>query len=467
MNPLQFLLILKARYKVIVVTFSITVLTAIVITLLMPKTYSATTSLLLNYKGMDPVTGMVLPALLVPGYMATQVDIIQSRNIALKVVNQLELTKDKDIQAQFQEATKGKGDINNWLAGLLLQHLSVDPSKESSLINITYSSDEPDFSAAIANSFAENYQQTSVQLKTEPAQKASGYFEQQIKSLKSDLEQAHTKLSKYQQDKGITNPEQSLDVETMRLNDLSSQLSQVQALAIDTQSRQSAIRKNAADSPDVALNPVVQSLRIDATKAETKLGEISQRVGKNHPEYKSAEAELNKIRSQLQLEISRASSSISSASNINQQREAELRTQVELQKKRVLDLNGTRDELTVLQKDVDTAQKALDAVSQRYSQTSIEGQSNQSDIAILNPAIPPGSPSGPKSLLNIALAIVMGAILGIGFGFLAELADRRVRSKDDIVNILELPVLAVIQSSSSKKSKNLLTGGMQKLLSSS
>ncbi|MES1987318.1 MAG: Wzz/FepE/Etk N-terminal domain-containing protein [Pseudomonadota bacterium] len=85
MNLLQFLLILKARYKVILITFLITVTTATAVTLFLPKSYTATTSLLLNYKGMDPVTGMVLPAQLMPGYMATQNDIIQSRNIALKV----------------------------------------------------------------------------------------------------------------------------------------------------------------------------------------------------------------------------------------------------------------------------------------------------------------------------------------------------------------------------------------------
>ncbi|MEZ0318323.1 MAG: chain length determinant protein EpsF [Methylophilaceae bacterium] len=464
MNLLQFLLILKARYKVILVTFLITVLTAIIVTLLLPRSYSATTSLLLNYKGMDPVTGMVLPAQLMPGYMATQSDIINSRNIALKVVDQLGLAKSEQAQEQFQESGKGKGDINNWLADLLLKKLDVKPAKESSLISITFTSVEPNFAAVVANSFAENYQQTSVQLKIEPAQKAAGYFGQQIKTLRDNLEQAQTRLSKYQEDKGITNPEQSLDVESMRLNELSTQLSLIQASSIDAQSRQSAMRKNASDSPDVAINPIVQTLRIDAARAETKLAELSQRLSPNHPQYQAAETELAKIKSQLQLEISRASNSISSTASINQQREAELRAQVELQKKRVLELNRTRDEMTVMKKDVETAQRAMDAVTQRFSQTSIEGQSNQSDIAILNPAIPPGSPSSPRVLLNIAFAIVMGTILGIGFGFVAELADRRVRSKEDIANILEVPVFAVIEATSRKKPQSLLANQMQKLL---
>lgn len=466
MNLLQVLLILKARYKIILITFFITVLTAVVVTLLLPKNYSATTSLLLNYKGMDPVTGVMLPAQLMPGYMATQTDIIHSRNIALKVVDQLKLAQTEQAQEQFQKATKGNGDINNWLAGVLLNKLEVAPSKQSSLIEVTFTSVDPQFSATVANSFAENYVQTSVQLKVEPAQKATGYFSEQIKTMRDNLEQAQSRLSEYQQKHGITNPEQNLDVENMRLNELSAQLSVAQAAAIDSQSRKYNAQNSAGDSPDIAISPVIQNLKLETTRAETKLAEISQRMGKNHPQYQSAETELNKIRIQLREETQRATNSISSAANINQQRESELRTQVNLQKNKVLALNLLRDEMGVLQKDVETAKKAMDAVTQRYSQTSIEGQSNQSDIAILNPAIPPDSPSSPRVLINIALAIIMGAILGIGFGFLAELADRRVRSRDDLSTLLEVPVFAIYGVETEPKSGRLLKNFSQRQLKS-
>jgi uncharacterized protein involved in exopolysaccharide biosynthesis len=89
MNFTQLLLILKARSKIILIAFGLTVLTTLIVSLLLPKSYTATTSLVLNYKGMDPVTGLALPAQLMPGYMATQVDIITSRNVAIKVVDQL------------------------------------------------------------------------------------------------------------------------------------------------------------------------------------------------------------------------------------------------------------------------------------------------------------------------------------------------------------------------------------------
>ncbi len=137
-----------------------------------------------------------------------------------------------------------------------------------------------------------------------------------------------------------------------------------------------------------------------------------------------------------------------------------------MQKKKVLSLNRLRDEMGILQKDVEVAKKGMDAVTQRFSQTSIEGQSNQSDIAILNPAIPPTSPSSPRVLLNIVLGAFVGMVLGIGFGLFAELLDRRVRGRDDISIILGVPVFAVIEGNSTKTNENLLLGQARKLLTS-
>lgn len=464
MNVLQLILILRARYRIILATFCVTVAAAVMVILLLPKSYTATTTLLLNYKGMDPVTGMVLPAQLMPGYMATQSDIIRSRNVALKVVDQLKLADSPTAQAQFRKAANGQGEIHNWLAEGLLGKLGVRPSKESSVLEIAFTSADPVFAADVVNAFAENYQLTSVQLKIAPAQQAAGYLGEQAQVLRKQLETAQSRLSAYQQEHGITNPEQSLDVENMRLNELSSQLSAMQANAVDAQSRLSAARRNAAESADVALNPTVQNLRLEASRAEVKLGELAQRLDRNHPQYQAAQAELDKINHQLQIEVDRAASSLGSNSAMSRQREFELKSMVESQKQRVLALNRVRDEMAVLQKDVETAKRAMDTVTQRYSQTSIEGQSNQNDIAILNPALPPAHPSTPRALVSLALAAVMGIMLGMGFGLLAEWLDRRVRSRDDIADWLGVPVFAVVQGMPVRGRRQTLLGRLQQAL---
>jgi chain length determinant protein EpsF len=445
MNFSQFLLILKARFWIILVTFLLVVVTTVVVSLLIPKKFTATTSLVLNYKGVDPVTGVVLPAQLMPGYMATQVDIISSRNVAIKVVDQLNFAKSQSAQEQFLEETKGKGDIRTWFADLLLKKLDVKPSRESSVIEISFSGNDPDFAAAVANAFAEAYQQTNLQLKVDPAQKAANFLGDQTKTLRANLEAAQSKVSKYQQEKGVTNVIGSLDVESARLNELSSQLVMAQSQAYESKSRQQSTGGNGVSSPDIASNPLLQNLKVEISRAESKLSDLSQRVGLNHPQYLASKAELDKLKGLLQQETHNVSSSIGGTANIYQQREAELKAALATQKARVLELNLSRNELSVLQQDVDNAQRAMDAASQRFTQATIEGNANQTDIAILNPATPPLSASSPKIILNILISIFLGTMLGVGFGLIAEMMDRRVRSRDDIIDLLEVPVFAIIE----------------------
>ena len=123
MNFSQFLLVLRARQRIVFITLLLTVATTLIVSLVLPKTYKATSSLVLNYKGVDPLTGLTMPGQLLPGYMATQIDIISSKNVALRVVDQLHLADSPAVMAQFREAADGRGTIRYWLAELLLKKL--------------------------------------------------------------------------------------------------------------------------------------------------------------------------------------------------------------------------------------------------------------------------------------------------------------------------------------------------------
>jgi succinoglycan biosynthesis transport protein ExoP len=445
MNFTQFLLILRARYKIILITLLVTVTSTVSVSLLLPKTYKATASLVLNFKGADPVTGMILPVQLMPSYIATQVDIINSRRVALRVVDDLKMAEGAAVQAQFVAATEGKGNIRDWLADLLLKKVDVAPSRESSVLELSYKGNDPQFVAAVANAFAAAYQQVSLQLKVEPSQKASGYFIEQIKQLREKLELAQAKLSSYQQEHGIVNADNRLDVESARLNELSSQLVMAQGQSMEAGSRQRQAQSANGASPDVLANPIVQNLKVSLSMAEVKFAETSQKLDKNHPQYQAAKSEVDKLRSNLDEQIKLASSGVAGNAHIFQQREAEIRAALAAQKAKVMALGGARDEIKVLVNEMETAQRAYEGASLRFNQTNMEGQSNQTDIAVLNPAVAPLDPAGPKVLLNTLASIFLGTMLGLGFAMLAELMNRRVRSADDLVDALKVPVLGVVQ----------------------
>ena len=98
----------------------------------------------------------------------------------------------------------------------------------------------------------------------------------------------------------------------------------------------------------------------------------------------------------------------------------------------------------VMSKDVESAQRAFDVTSQRLSQTRIEGQAEQSDIAMLNPAVAPIQPDSPNIPRNVLLSIFVGIMLGCGIALLAELLDRRIRSDQDLSDVLQIPVFGVV-----------------------
>lgn len=437
--------ILKVRYKIILFTILATVLTGAVITALLPKNYKATATVIVNYKGADPVTGIALPAQLMPGYMATQVDIISSKNVAKRVIKKLNLAEIPAVQNDFQESADGRGDLEDWLAELLLKKLDVKPSRESSVIDISFFGVNPQFSATIANEFANAYMQAAVQLKVEPSQKAAEYFTEQIKSLRNDLKEAQQNLSDYQQEKGIVSIDERMDVERARLNDLSSQLVAAQAQTMEAQSRErNSTGKSAYESPDVAASPIIQSLKTEIARAESKFADISQKVERNHPLYQGSKAEIDNLKAELARQIQSASGNVASNSRILQQRENEIRSALNQQKTKLLQLNKDRDALTILTREVENAQKSYDVTMQRYTQSNMEGQSNQSEVALLNAAVPPIDPASPKVVLNIIMAVLLGIFLGVVAAIGAEYLDPKVRTPEDLLEVIQAPLLGVI-----------------------
>ena len=440
MNLQQFLLILLARRRIALFTLLGTVVTTLVVSLLWPNSYTGTASVVVDVKSPDPIAGMVLQGMIAPGYMATQVDIINSDRVSRRVVKLLKLDQVPTIQEQWKEDTDGKGDITVWLATLLQKKLDVKPSRESNVITINYKGADPAFAAAIANAYAQSYIDTTIDLKVEPAKQYSVWFGQQSKQLRESLESAKARLSEYQQTKGIVATDERLNYENQRLNELQSNLVMAETQGADAQSKQ---KSGAGDTlQDVMQSPIINSLKSDIARLEAKLQDLAGNLGKNHPQYQRAEAELASLRQQMQAEIQKISSSISTSGRVSKGKQAELLAAIDAHKKRILDLKKERDEVSVLQQDVESAQRAYEAINLRYNQSSLESNSTQTNVSVLTPATPPLEASSPKVLLNTLVSIFLGTLLGVGAALVLEMLDRRVRSAEDLEQTLDLPVLA-------------------------
>jgi chain length determinant protein EpsF len=441
MSLTQLLTILRSRWLTGAVVFVLTVSIVVGVSLLLPKAYTATAAVVVDVRTPDPIAGMATAAVAPGANMVTQVDIIKSDRVALRVVDRLRLTADQDLRQRWQEEVQSRGDFASWIAEILQRQLDVKPSRESNVITVSYASGDPKFSATVANAFVQAYLDTNLELRTEPARQYSSFFDERGQQVREQLEKAQAKLSAYQREKGIIATDERVDIETARLNELSSQLVAVQALSVETSSRQSHAGEQLSE---VLNNPLIASLKGDIARQEAKLQELNSRLGENNPQVIEAKASLSELRGRVAAETRRVTSSVTTNANINRAREAEIRAALEAQRARVLKMKELRDEAAVLVRDVENAQKTYDSVAARQAQTSIESQTQLTNVSMLNPAVEPSRHSSPRIRLNAILAMFAGGVLAIGAALLRELLDRRVRSIEDVLQLIDLPVIGVM-----------------------
>jgi chain length determinant protein EpsF len=450
-TPQQFLLALRARLGVFTLVLAATVLAATVASFLLPKTFRATASLLVESKDEQSLSN-ALPLILPQeklSYLQTQAEIIVSKRVARRVVQDMKLADNPSTRTAFEKAGTGNESIEDWLVEALLLRVKVETSL-SSIINVSYSSPDPRFSARVADAFAKAYIDTVLELRVEPTKQAAQWYDEQLKSLRANLESAQAKLTDYLQREGIVSTDERFDIDNTRLSALSDQVVKAQEQTIQWNAREEQAgrfveRGGAPDRlPEILDNPFIQKLKADLLQGEMKLHELSTQYGSNYPQYQRQLSENQGLRRRLDAEMRKVVEGIRNSARQSRQRETELKKALATQRARLLELKDNRNEFTVLRRNVESAERAYDTAMQRHVVSQVESRASQTNVTILNAAAVPGKPTQPKIALNIALSVVVGIMLGVTVTLVMELLDRRVRSPGDLD--LDVPLLVVLNA---------------------
>ena len=199
----QFVSIVRARWRISVAIFLAIVGFALIVSLLLPKQYTAVATLLVDIRASDPVDNQENPVDLQPTFVATQVEVVKSDRVARRVIQLLKLDQDPGWQKAWRKDTNGKGDFAVWAAGVFARKLAVTPSQQSTVINVSYTDSDPSGSARMADAFAQAYLDTNLELQVEPARRYAAWFSDKSNDLRANLEKAQRRLTSYQKEHGI------------------------------------------------------------------------------------------------------------------------------------------------------------------------------------------------------------------------------------------------------------------------
>jgi len=445
----QYILALKARRKSFVTVLAVTIFTAIVAALVIPKRYDASATILIDAR--DEQT--MAPARMSPreraGYIFTQMELIASGKVAHKVVRDLKLASQPGVREEWERDTGGAGTIEEWLATNLLEKLKVD-SGASNILIVKYSANDAKKAADIANAFAKAYLDVALELRTEPSREAGQWFDEQVKALRADVTSAQTKLSAYQKEKGVVGGDDRMDVEFTRLAELNAELGRQKAATLDAQTRYKQAQELIAGGvsleafPEVLANGYIITVKSALQAAEGRLQEQSEVLGPNHPTYQRTAAEVQGLKERLTSEATKVVTGLGNAVQQSSKRVEELQSALKDQSDRIMKMRESRVDMAVLSRDLDNAQRAYDGALSRAIAVKVDSKVRQTNLAMLTPAVEPLKPAVPKVGLISALSVLIGLLLAAGIVYVLELLDRRVRSRTDLESRLAVPSLGIL-----------------------
>lgn len=460
--------VIKERKWIVIAAFVTTVLTTFIGSLMWTPVYEAIATLVLDYDSSNPMNLSILP---VAGmaqsteYINTQIEIMKSRRIALDVINHLGLDKHPDIIERFNKARGGSPlffwrseknmDIRVWLADeFLSRYIKVEPARDARFLYIKFYSSDPNFSAVVANTYARAYADYNLELKVTPFKEAGKWFSEKLDSVKVKADKASGELREYQKKKGVVSLGGSYyDDAIQRLDQINRELVDAKAKLYETMvaMRRLEESKGSYESlPEVITNAFIQNLKTEKIKLEIALSELSEKVGRRHPQYLRLQSELETINSKLDAEIKNIINAIRQDHNSAKERVRNLEKALAGQKSEVLNLNISRYEIDSLNRESEAFKQTYDTVLKKFNETALQSDINRTNVFLIDNAVPPTEKHSPKLFLNMTLAVLVGLFLGIGLAFFFDYMDDTIKSGEVIERDFGVPVLGTIALSDKK-----------------
>ncbi|MDS4058815.1 MAG: polysaccharide biosynthesis tyrosine autokinase [Candidatus Contendobacter sp.] len=465
--------LVKRRWTIIILAL-IVVIAVVTATFLMTPIYRANLTLQIDREDIKILTtGEVAPEERWWGsqdYFQTQYELLKSRSLALRVVNQLGMadlpppspsplakfktwlvgwlpktSEAKDPEKPVSESDRLEGVVSGFLGGL-----TVEPVHNSRLVKLYYDSPNPQQAAAILNTLVKNFINVNMERRFEASTYARNFLQERLQQVKAKLEESEREMITFARQQQIISvgPDNNQTIVSQNLATTVVALAEAEKKRFDAE----AVYRQMLATRGQGLSQVLNSTTIQTLKESKAKLEIQYQDNLNI--YKPAYPAMVQLRNQIsQLdalinqEIGNIRAAITAEYEAAKAIESLLRNQLEQSKQDLLALQDRSIRLNILRREVDTNRQLYDGLLQRFKEVGVAAGVGTNNISVVDEAKVPRWPYKPNLRLNALLALVLGLLGGIGLAFLFEHLDDTFRRPEELEKLLGLPVLGVIPKS--------------------
>lgn len=444
----------------------------VIATLLMTPMYTARASVLVEQQADQILEGSELtPATSYQDadrFLQTQVDVLNSRSLATRVVQAEKLGTD----SSFFEAVKGRlpeaSDLPSDLSGkkalddyrleqaieLLQKNLSINLPRESRVISIGFRSADPALSAKIANSVAQRYIEGNLNRKFESSSYARDFLAQQLQEARTKLEASERELNGYSRAAGLirvagqgvnADRETTLSVTNESLVQANSAANQAAAERAAAEDRWQAIANvPVLTTPQALANPAMQAMIKQKAEIDAQLAAARARYLDDYPSVLALKTQSARVEEQIQALGNGIKRSVYLDYRAALEKEKTLEGEVAELKGAALTEQDRGVQYNVLKRVAETNRSSYDALLERYNQLTATAGASANNVSVVDIAEVPSEPTSPSFPKNIAIALLLGMGAAAAFVFLKDHFDDTIRSPLDVESKLGVPMLGLI-----------------------
>ena len=444
-------IVFKRRYTVLTF-FAIVFVVVLIGTLSSSPVYQAGTKVLIE-KVEAANLSMAYPyyAPYEPEFYETQYQLIKSTSVAQKVVKMLSL--ETGYGSYFKNAriepVSGSGRTkSDVLAGIISSGISVSPVKNSKIVNLSFSSTNPEFAALVANTVAKAYIEEILEMRMSSSKYSIEWMTKKADEEKAKVQQSEQALQDYIKANDIVTVQDKMAITPEKLSEFNTQLIRAETKRKELEGLYHKVSninlRDAETIPTISSDPTIQSIRAQILRAEQNVEEYSKKFGRKHPAMIKAEEDLKILEQKRNQEIKRAIASIKNEYELARTQENVLRQTLAGTKAEVLKMSEKFVQYGVLTREVETNRQLYDALIKKMKEESVTEQVQTVNVWVVEKAEKPSSPIKPRKLMNVLLSIIVGLFGGIGLAFFFEYLDNTIKGHEDAELRLGIPVLGTV-----------------------
>jgi succinoglycan biosynthesis transport protein ExoP len=383
-----------------------------------------------------------------PTFLQTQVDVLNSGNLAWQTIQQLKLDREpafnpvspRQAGAPEQTSTAQKAQ----LIGRFQQLLNVDLVVGSRMIKVSFESTDPRLAAEAANALVSNYREYNFLAKYDATRQASGWMSDQLNELKAKVEKSQQSLVSYEKEHSIVNISGKDNIEDQRLADLSQGLTAAQNRLAREESLYQLVKANPGKVGLLAQDSLLQNMEEKHADLKTQYVDALGQYGPKFPKVVRLRDQIAEIQSLIEQERTRTVERISHDYQAALGQVKLLKDSVAREKTAVGDLDQLMIQYDLLKHDFDTNQQLYDNLLTKVKDAAVSAGLRANNVHLVDRALAPSVPVRPKKSRNVAIGLMVGLIVGITLAFVQDVMDTSIKAPEDVERSIAEPVLGVI-----------------------